>query len=199
MYIKNFLLITVLIAVFQGCSSKTKIVLLPDPDGHVGYIDISNKDGMQRIDKAYESSTISSKNRLPTESKILSKDEIESKFKELLDAKPNLPKVYKIHFNSGSAYLQKDSKNLIAEVVKDIKARDSYEIDLIGHSDRAGSKKFNKKLSLKRVERVKKLLLDEDIDKKSIYTSYHGEENPIIKTPDGVSEPKNRRVEIIVK
>jgi len=54
-------------------------------------------------------------------------------------------------------------------------------------------------LSNRRARAVTDLLIEKGIDKDQIETTSHGEENPIVKTEDNVSEPKNRRVEVFVR
>jgi outer membrane protein OmpA-like peptidoglycan-associated protein len=46
---------------------------------------------------------------------------------------------------------------------------------------------------------VGQLLIENGVAADKIEMSSHGEENLLIKTRDNVSEPKNRRVEIIVR
>ena len=70
---------------------------------------------------------------------------------------------------------------------------------IIGHADRKGTKEYNKKLSLKRAETVKKILISEGIKEKNITVLGKGELFPAVPTKDGVDHPANRRVEIISK
>ena len=49
------LMLTVLLA--AGCGSQNQFVLLPDPDGHVGKLSVSNESGELILDKAGESTT----------------------------------------------------------------------------------------------------------------------------------------------
>jgi outer membrane protein OmpA-like peptidoglycan-associated protein len=46
---------------------------------------------------------------------------------------------------------------------------------------------------------VRDLLIAEGIAPATIRLAFHGEGNPLIQTADNVPEPRNRRVEVIVR
>jgi outer membrane protein OmpA-like peptidoglycan-associated protein len=46
---------------------------------------------------------------------------------------------------------------------------------------------------------VAEFLVSRGVDPIILEITSHGEGNPLIKTPDGTAEPKNRRVEIVVR
>ena len=73
------------------------------------------------------------------------------------------------------------------------------DISVIGHTDTAGDKEYNFELSKRRAIAVKNLLVKQGVIKNFIKTTSHGEKNPLIKTGDNVIEPRNRRVEVIVR
>jgi OOP family OmpA-OmpF porin len=68
-----------------------------------------------------------------------------------------------------------------------------------GHTDRAGSDAYNMRLSADRAAAVAKALAEAGVPKKSIKRTQHGETQPAVPTADGAKEPKNRRVEIVIK
>ncbi len=68
-----------------------------------------------------------------------------------------------------------------------------------GHTDRAGTARYNDDLSKKRALSVKQYLREKkQIPASSIRTSWFGESKPRIETNDGVPNGKNRRVEVYV-
>ena len=67
---------------------------------------------------------------------------------------------------------------------------------VIGHSDRKGTNEYNLKLSLKRAEAVKKILVLKGISKEKIIVIGKGELFPAVPTKNDVTHPANRRVEI---
>jgi outer membrane protein OmpA-like peptidoglycan-associated protein len=54
-------------------------------------------------------------------------------------------------------------------------------------------------LSRRRAEKVRDLLIAANIAPAVIRVAFHGEGNPLIQTVDNVPEPRNRRVEVIVR
>ena len=68
-----------------------------------------------------------------------------------------------------------------------------------GHADRSGTVKYNLGLSKRRAEAVKKALVQLGITSNEIATVWKGEAEPLVQTKDGVREPQNRRVEIVLK
>jgi outer membrane protein OmpA-like peptidoglycan-associated protein len=73
------------------------------------------------------------------------------------------------------------------------------QVSLVGHTDRAGSDKYNAKLSGMRVQAVVDALKKGGVADNVMSIATFGEALPVVKTADGKREPKNRRVEITVK
>jgi OmpA-OmpF porin, OOP family len=63
-----------------------------------------------------------------------------------------------------------------------------------GHTDAKGSAEYNKQLSLRRAETVKRFLVDKGIDPARLDTIGYGSEK--LLSPDHPQDPSNRRVEI---
>ena len=71
-------------------------------------------------------------------------------------------------------------------------------IDVTGHADRAGSARYNDRLSRRRANSVKQGLIANGVPEKDIIIYARGEREPLVPTRDGVREPQNRRVEIVL-
>jgi outer membrane protein OmpA-like peptidoglycan-associated protein len=80
-----------------------------------------------------------------------------------------------------------------------VNKREFYEISIIGHTDTTGSDEYNMRLSSARAESVRDALLSHGIRSGVMELRYHGKRDPLIPTGDDVREPRNRRVEVIVK
>ena len=92
------------------------------------------------------------------------------------------------------------TKNLLAAPFKTGEPHEAYLYhDVVGHTDTAGDKNYNLSLSKRRAAQVSNLLVDRGVRREHIYTTSHGEENPLVKTKDNVHEPLNRRVEVVVR
>jgi hypothetical protein len=98
-----------------------------------------------------------------------------------------------------------DRSNLSAQAVQTVqqaaaafKTRGSARITATGHTDTSGSETYNMALSLRRANAVKNQLVTEGVPPQAISVVGRGEANPLVATGDGVREPQNRRVEIVV-
>lgn len=72
------------------------------------------------------------------------------------------------------------------------------QVKLVGHTDSAGDKAYNKKLSLKRAEAVKNYLaVHFNVDPERVEVQGMGEEQPIASNDNALGRSQNRRVEVI--
>ena len=102
-----------------------------------------------------------------------------------------------IYFKSGSHIITKNSQKVLREIIKLINSLDSnFEVIVIGHTNAVGKESYNKILSQKRAESVKKYLLKHSKKKITIIAKGYGSSKPFTKNP---KDKKNRRVEIIIK
>jgi OmpA-OmpF porin, OOP family len=85
---------------------------------------------------------------------------------------------------------------VLQAAVDEIKSRNLNAINVVGHADAAGTKPYNKRLSLKRANAVKASLVKMGVHAKLIRVDHKGEDELMVPTPDGVREPANRRVQI---
>lgn len=186
-----------LIAMFLLCdpADNVEVILLPQDDGSVGEVAVYQDSKETVLNKAWQK--VQTKNL--DEKEILSKEEVESEYKNLLDAMPDAVKKYKLYFEFGSENIVGESVKVFKEIAQTIKDDKILKIDIIGYTDRAGSDTFNKTLSMSRANKVADLLKSEGVDEKIISIDYYGEANPIVETADGVANEANRRVEITLK
>jgi OOP family OmpA-OmpF porin len=70
---------------------------------------------------------------------------------------------------------------------------------VVGHTDMAGSDEFNDNLSMRRAQAVATFLVKAGIPAKQIEIAGRGKREPLVRTPDGVPNQKNRRVVIIIQ
>lgn len=175
------------------------VVLMPDPDGQVGQVEVMTDAGSQVLSKAGEATTITSSRRAPSAVQIMDEESISELFTAALDAEPLPPQKFILYFKPGSNDLNDASYVQLGSILTAIKQRESVDIAINGHSDRVGSEELNIALSLKRAEQVREYLLEGDVAAEYLHVSSHGEGNPLVPTPDDVAEPRNRRVEVIVR
>lgn len=104
-----------------------------------------------------------------------------------------------INFEFDTTKLTNESMVLLPKIIDAIKSRNPTKISISGHTDRSGSNDYNINLSRNRADVIAKILISYGIDPSIMKITFFGEEKTIIKTKDGVKEPKNRRSEIIIR
>lgn len=192
----EFLIGAVLMFIF-GDSPKTEIILL-ESEGTKNEIVVSTKAGEVTINEPYQSTQLLSADEKPKEIIQLSKEEVVSKYKVVLEDTPKLMQ-YMIYFGSGSTAVDENAKLELQKAINYIQSQTNSIITIIGHSDTVGNKESNMRLSQKRTQAVKEYVESQKLDIKELTTEYYGENTPLVKTKDGVSNAKNRRVEIFIR
>ena len=177
----------------------TSTIVLVDNGFEKNAIIVETKVGSVLIDKTGGYVNLTSKDEKPSEVKIMSQEQINQKFKNVIDSAPLKPIKILLYFKSNSNELTDESKRKLPEIFKNIKDRAPADVSVIGHTDTKGSQKINNKLSLKRAKSITKWILEQNIDVPKLKSEGYGENDLLIKTADNVSEAKNRRVEIFIK
>lgn len=183
----------------SGCSPNHAVVLVPGPDGTTGNAEVSTAAGKQRLEKASDMTEISNPATPPSPVKTASAEYIATTFGEALAVEPAQPEKFILFFEQGTATLNKESRDTIAAITAACKRRAATSVTISGHTDAVGSPQLNEKLSQGRSERIRRLLQQNGIKPELMSVSSHGKRNPLVATPDGVAEPRNRRVEVIVR
>jgi outer membrane protein OmpA-like peptidoglycan-associated protein len=192
-------LIPVMSIFVVGCGTTGRVVLLPDPDGHVGTVNISNEGGTSTLSQERESLAVNSSTGSPGQSRLLNEDELDAVFGDALAILPSPPVSFSIYFSNSTAEPSAASAGTIANIVAEIKKRDSRDVNLNGHTDTVGTSQGNMKLSLDRAESVRAMLIEQGVDGDHISVTYFGESDLAKPTADNVGEPLNRRVEVVVR
>jgi outer membrane protein OmpA-like peptidoglycan-associated protein len=73
----------------------------------------------------------------------------------------------------------------------------NVDLSVVGHVDRKDA--YNSALSLERAQIVRDALVAAGIPSEVIEIAYHGANNPLVPTPRGVPELRNRRVEVTIR
>lgn len=105
---------------------------------------------------------------------------------------------YLIFFNFGAEEFSPEVDPLLNTIVEVAKKESATKVELIGHTDTALVPSLSKTISLARAEAVKAALVAKGIPASAITTRGEGKSKPLVPTPDGVKEPQNRRVEILL-
>ena len=174
------------------------IVLLPKPNGKIGGVVVRTDGGKEIVlDKAYAGAHIDGPGEM--QSITYGADRATREFSSVVAALPERPATFLLYFLEGKDELTPDSKREVERVFAEIAARPYPEILVIGHTDAVGNAEFNDHLSRQRAQRVRGDLVKRGIAVDHIVVSSRGKREPLVPTSEGVSEPKNRRVEINVR
>jgi OOP family OmpA-OmpF porin len=114
------------------------------------------------------------------------------------EAGPPAAEAFVLFFQFDSAQFQPGDGETLDDIARAAKQGGTVHILLSGHADRAGPGPYNMALSRSRAETVRHALAERGVETGRMALSAHGESNPRVTTADGVREPRNRRVEIIV-
>ena len=109
------------------------------------------------------------------------------------------PEPYIVFFAFDSAEIDSSGMGIVDDAVAAAQRMGIIDFSVTGHADRAGSEAYNLALSLRRANAVRDALVARGILSQNISVAGRGEAEPAVPTPDGVREPANRRVEIIIQ
>ena len=108
------------------------------------------------------------------------------------------PQSFMVFFDWDRSNLSAQAVQTIQQAASAFKTRGSARITATGHTDTSGPESYNMALSLRRANAVKDALVRESVPAQAITVIGRGESNPLVPTGDGVREPQNRRVEIVI-
>jgi hypothetical protein len=108
------------------------------------------------------------------------------------------PGRFLVYFDTDQATLGPGAIQVITEAAQAYQQTGGAQIEVIGHTDTTGSAAHNLELSQRRADTVADELIRQGVPATDIATIGRGEEDLLVPTADGVNEPANRRVEIIV-
>ncbi len=194
-----FVLICIIMLFTAGCAKKNLVVLLPDPDGKTGKIEVINQGGSQTLNEPNKAVAVKSSQTAPEPPVHLREDQVKKLFGEALNALPPVVVHYILYYKKDSTDLTEESERILDDILGSIPKINPAEISIVGHTDRMGTRESNFRLGLDRASQMKHLLVSKGINENIIDVSSHGENNPLVRTADEVEEPKNRRVEIVIR
>jgi outer membrane protein OmpA-like peptidoglycan-associated protein len=196
----EILLVLLVLLIISGCATvKDTIVLVHDADGKVGKITVTTKGGTQTLTVANTMVAVTGFEKSPPDPKTIDQNQINLLFTDAMKALPTEPVSFLLYFLNDSTEMTAESQSYIPEVLSVVNKRAFCEISIIGHTDTTGDDEYNLRLSAARAEVVRQTLLSHGIRSGLIELRYHGKRDPLIRTGDNVREPRNRRVEVIVK
>lgn len=94
--------------------------------------------------------------------------------------------------------IDRDAAAQLDAVAAAMKGSPNARVSVMGHADRSGPETPNLRSARQRAEAVRAYLASRGVPGASMSVTSYGESRPLISTADGVREPQNRRVEVVV-
>lgn len=188
-----------LLLALAGCGLPANVViLLPDENGPTGKVTVHEGGTNTELTKPLAAVDAGSEASLHNVF-IAQQSDVGTEFAGALAATPRAPLVYILYFQTGTAELDPSSRDHLAAAIAAAKGTANLDISVVGHADATGSDAYNSALSSKRAQIVRDALIAVGIPSEVIEIAYHGANNPVVPTPRGVPELRNRRVEVTIR
>jgi OmpA-OmpF porin, OOP family len=181
-----------------ACSTtKTLVVLLPEESGTSGAVNVGEAARPVVLDTPLTIATVDTRGNIDKAG--VTQEEVQRIFGEALAAQPPKPLSFTLYFNTASTEVTPESQPILEALFAEVAKRQAVEVQVTGHTDRVGTDANNDRLSLERAEAVRDILVQRGLKTNFIRAVGRGEREPLIPTPDEQPEPRNRRVEVIVR
>ena len=108
-------------------------------------------------------------------------------------------RTYLVFFDWDRAELSARARQIVATAAEASTHVQTTRIEVNGYTDLSGTAAYNQKLSDRRASTVKTELVHDGVPSGEIFIHGFGESDPLVPTAQGVREPQNRRVEIVIK
>ena len=197
----------ILIAILVGACAKVPVpepiarndlyILLPGADGSVGSLVVTHGNQERILNSPHAAARIGKPGAVETTT--TTEAEMRTVFDAALSAQPPRPTSFLLYFLLDSDEFTPESKVVVEDVLSAITRVPAPEVVVIGHTDTIGAEDYNDRLSLQRAERIRARLIELGIAPERIQATGRGKRQLLVPTADQVAEPKNRRVEIVVR
>lgn len=182
-------------AMSQG--SGTRVVLLPNADGHRSTLTVTAGEQRLTIDQPYQVLDVS--NQLRTTIGQTNAEAVQAEFASVLSLTPPAEEKFILYFQSGTTELSAESRETLAQLLAKVRERAGGELVVTAHTDRQGDAARNDSLSIERAQALRNQIVRGGFAPDRIRAYGRGEREPLVATEDGVAEARNRRAEVVVR
>jgi len=183
-------------ALLGACASSGTVVLLPEKDGRSTAVSVKQGDKEVVLSEPYAVANATATGPRTYQS---SSQEVEAKFGSALAAQPSRAASFTLYFVEGKDEFTEESKQVVDRILSEIARRPVPDVLVVGHTDAVGTDAFNDALGQQRAETVRAALIRLGVPANDVRAISRGKRELAVPTPDGVAEPRNRRVEIVVR
>ena len=107
-------------------------------------------------------------------------------------------KSFIVYFPFDDATLTAEAQRMAHDAARYAADRSAERVTIVGYTDAAGSEGYNRDLSERRSRSVREALIADGVPEANIDMAWRGKHDQAVRTPNGVREPANRRVTIVV-
>ena len=107
-------------------------------------------------------------------------------------------KSFIVYFPFDDAALTAEARRVASDAARYAADRSADRVTIVGYTDASGSETYNQDLSERRSRAVREALVADGVPEADIDMAWRGKHDLAVRTPDGVREPANRRVTIVV-
>ncbi len=107
-----------------------------------------------------------------------------------------LQREYLVFFDWDKSNITPAADRVLSDMVTSAKGQ-PVRVRVVGHTDTSGKPSYNQKLSIRRAESVKRVLVAKGVPAGAITTEGKGESELLVRTGDNVREPSNRRAQVL--
>jgi len=105
---------------------------------------------------------------------------------------------FRVFFEFDRANLTREGERVVRDAAEAYRRTGAARVEVTGYTDLSGTPRYDLGLSKRRAESVRAALVAQGVPAGSISQSWRGKQNPLVSTADGVREPQNRRVDIVL-
>lgn len=106
---------------------------------------------------------------------------------------------YLVFFDWDKANLTERARQIVSEAAANSTKVQYTQLEVNGYTDTSGTARYNQGLSVRRAQAVAAELVKDGVPRSAIEIQGFGETHLLVPTGNGVREPQNRRVEIIIR
>jgi OmpA-OmpF porin, OOP family len=107
------------------------------------------------------------------------------------------PHVFTVYFGWNRSKLGREGIAVLQQAAAVFRAGGAATVHVTGYTDTSGAAGYNRRLSVRRAQTVSHILAHMGVPRKAVAIAGAGETNLAVPTPDGIREPRNRRVTIV--
>jgi outer membrane protein OmpA-like peptidoglycan-associated protein len=179
-----------------ACASGGTVVLLPEKDGRQTAVSVKQGDKEVVLDQPYAAART---NAQGPRAYVATPQDVNAQFGPALAAQPARATKFTLYFVEGKDEFTEQSQQEVYRILTEIAQRPVPDVLVIGHTDTVGNDQANDVLGQQRADIVRAALIRLGVPADDIHALSRGKRSLAVPTANGVAEPLNRRVEIIVR